>query len=125
MTTVILCVLLAGAVLLGIKSVKKRLVSGCCTGSSGPAPKKRKVKDRDLSHYPFGARLWIDGMSCCSCVIRVENSLNRLEGVWAQADLSTGEVLVRMKVRLPAEELKAAVREAGYTVYRIAEKNSQ
>ena len=49
------------------------------------------------------------------------NALNSLEGVWAQVDLEKGEALVRMKQEYGNNELKQAVKDAGYVVYKIEE----
>lgn len=85
--------------------------------------KKIKVSDKDKSHYPYSRILKVDGMSCGNCVCHVENALNSLEGVWAQADLEKGEALVRMKQEHGNNELKQAVKDAGYVVYNIEESS--
>lgn len=41
--------------------------------------------------------------------------------MWAQVDLEKGEALVRMKQEYGNNELKQAVKEAGYVVYKIEE----
>lgn len=58
----------------------------------------------------------IDGMTCSNCVRRVENALNRLDGVWCTVDL--GQRQARLRLKQPADErvLQEAVRQAGYTV---------
>lgn len=119
MSTAIIVVLLIVAVALGFKSYVKRLTSGCCGSSGEKAPRRVKVKDRDRSHYPYEKILKVDGMSCGSCGIRVENALNSLKGVWCRVDLETEEADVCMKAEYEDEVLKEAVREAGYTVYKI------
>ena len=63
--------------------------------------------------------LAIDGMTCSNCVRRVENALNQLDGVWAQVDLSSHQVTVRMKQALSEDTLRDAVRAAGYIVLSI------
>ena len=62
-------------------------------------------------------------MSCSNCAIRVENSLNSLEGVYARVNLMEAEVDVRMKKELSDSVLKETVKDAGYTVYRITPIN--
>lgn len=120
MATAIICILLVIAVVFGIKSYMKKLRSGCCGASSEPAVKKIKVKDKDKSHYPYHKELKIDGMSCGNCANRVENALNSMEGVWARVDLSSGSADVYLKQQTEDQTLKQAVKNAGYTVYRIA-----
>ena len=119
MSTLVIVLILIVIVVFGIKSYCKKLSSGCCGASSGPSEKKMKVKDRDKSHYPYREILSIDGMVCGNCSTRVENALNRLEGVWATVDLAKGQADVRTKTLPDEPALKQAVRNAGYTVYKI------
>ena len=119
MSTAILCLLLIIMIVFGLRSYLTRLTSGCCGVSAQPGVKLKRVKDRDKSHYPYRVLLKVDGMSCGSCAARVENALNALEGVWAQVDLGEEQADVRMKREYGEQELKAAVKTAGYTVYRV------
>ena len=121
MSTAIICAILIVIAIIGIKSYAKKLTSGCCGASPQPSGKKMKVRDKDKSHYPYSRLLKVDGMSCGNCASHVENALNGLEGVWAQVDLEKGEALVRMKQEYGNNELKQAVKEAGYVVYKIEE----
>lgn len=126
MSTAIICavlIVIAIIAIIGIKSYAKKLTSGCCGASSQPSVKKIKVRDKDKSHYPYSRILKVDGMSCGNCACHVENALNSLEGVWAQADLEKGEALVRMKQEHGNNELKQAVKDAGYVVYNIEESS--
>lgn len=119
MSTAIICAILIIIVIIGIKSYIKKLTSGCCGSSSQPSVRKIRVKDRDLSHYPYSRILKVDGMSCGSCAARVENGLNSLDGVWARVNLEKEEVLVYMKQEYGDSELKQAVKDAGYVVYGV------
>ena len=60
--------------------------------------------------------LAIEGMTCASCVARVEKKLNRLPGVEATVNLPLESARVTMTDGQPAdtEALVAAVRSAGY-----------
>ena len=98
---------------------QKRLASGCCGSSGEKSPKRIKVKDKDLSHYPHQCTMKVDGMSCGNCAVRVENALNAMEGVWARVDLEAGEAQVYMKQKYEDKALKDAVKAAGYTVFKI------
>ncbi|KRE55776.1 cation-translocating P-type ATPase [Phycicoccus sp. Soil748] len=58
----------------------------------------------------------IGGMTCASCVGRVEKALNRLEGVHAQVNLATEVATVRFNsAHIALEDLTAVVAKAGYT----------
>src|SRR3954464_6446707 len=59
-------------------------------------------------------QLDIDGMTCASCVARVEKGLARVDGVEATVNLATARATVRSDEPVPVERLVAAVREAGY-----------
>lgn len=111
-------VIVLGIVLLAVCGAcryGKHLSSGCC-GAGGGRVRKKKVRDRDPSHYPYQALLQIDGMTCQNCAARVENALNAMEGVWAAVDLHGKSAKIRMKRRLPEAVLREAVRKAGYRV---------
>ncbi len=60
------------------------------------------------------AVLDIDGMTCASCVARVEKRLTRLDGVQASVNLATESARVDYPAELDPSALVAAVREAGY-----------
>jgi Cu+-exporting ATPase len=62
----------------------------------------------------------IDGMTCASCVRRIEKALEKLDGVAeAAVNLATEHAQVTWSADLPEQELQArtlrAVRDAGYT----------
>ena len=67
------------------------------------ALRKRRSADKDKSHYPYEKTLVVDGMVCKNCSARVENALNSIDGVWAEADVSSGRVTVRMKREIEGE----------------------
>jgi P-type Cu+ transporter len=57
----------------------------------------------------------IEGMTCASCVARVQKQLNALEGVDASVNLATEKAAVHYDdVRVTVEELVRAVESAGY-----------
>ncbi|SEC47002.1 Cu+-exporting ATPase [Streptomyces sp. 3213] len=58
--------------------------------------------------------LTVGGMTCAACVRRVEKKLAELEGVTATVNLVTGLARVSHPASVPAEELVAAVEQAGY-----------
>src|SRR5450830_2106433 len=61
--------------------------------------------------------LAIEGMSCASCVGRVEKALLKVDGVTgASVNLATETARVVSDTVIPFASLKAAVEKAGYTV---------
>ncbi|OWP22540.1 copper-translocating P-type ATPase [Microbacterium sp. AISO3] len=66
---------------------------------------------RESSH----AVLDIEGMTCASCVARVEKRLQRLDGVHATVNLATESARVEHPAAVSVDDLVQAVGEAGYS----------
>src|SRR5580658_9564090 len=62
-----------------------------------------------------GVELAISGMTCASCVARVEKQLTKLTGVSASVNLATQIATVSFPATTDPADLVAAVRQAGYT----------
>lgn len=61
----------------------------------------------------------IEGMTCASCVGRVERALNKLEGVSAvSVNLATEQAFIESQTALDPEQVVAAVERAGFQVQR-------
>ncbi len=116
----IFAALILAIALITVRSYAKQLSQGCC-GSGGDAPQKRtRPQDRNRAHYPFTETLIVDGMVCANCARRVENALNAVEGVWAEADVNTKRVTVHMKQQQNPELLRSITNGIGpYTVLRM------
>ena len=66
---------------------------------------------------PDGIRLQVTGMTCASCVLRVEKTLRAVPGVQsASVNLATEEATVAADAGVAVETLAEAVRKAGYDV---------
>jgi Cu+-exporting ATPase len=66
---------------------------------------------------PDGIKLQVTGMTCASCVMRVEKTLKAVPGVkQASVNLATEEASVSADASVTADALAAAVRKAGYDV---------
>ncbi|WP_367277314.1 cation transporter, partial [uncultured Actinomyces sp.] len=59
--------------------------------------------------------LGVEGMTCASCVARVEKKLSRLDGVSASVNLATETARVTAPAGISDDDLLAAVARAGYT----------
>ena len=69
----------------------------------------------ELSPRPID--LPISGMTCASCVMRVEKALSKIPGVTeATVNLATERAFIRADASVSAATLAAAVRQAGYEV---------
>ena len=120
---IIAIVIVAVIVVFGTANyIKKLKKGGDCCPEHEEATKSVKVKDRDKSHYPYEAKLAIDGMSCGNCVRNVENALNALEGTWASVSLEDNQATVLLKSPPDIEKLSKAVADAGYMVLKRKSK---
>lgn len=120
---IIIVLIVAAIVLFGsINYIKKLKKGGDCCPEHEEATKSVKVKDRDKSHYPYEAKLAIDGMSCNNCVRNVENALNALDGTWATVSLEDNMATVLLKNPPDIEKLSKAVADAGYMVLKRKSK---
>ena len=63
--------------------------------------------------------LSIDGMMCQHCVAHVTKALSAIEGVTPVVNLEKKNAVCTVAGDVPAEALKAAVEEAGYTVTAV------
>lgn len=98
---------------------------------TGPVPPSGR--DRRTVDIVFGARpdaiatprtlaLDIEGMTCASCVNRIERYLRRVEGVReATVNLATERATVVAEPDVTADELVAAVEAAGYAARLVVE----
>ena len=69
---------------------------------------------------PVDVRLHIEGMSCASCVARVEKALLKVPGVdAASVNLATETASVRAAAGVPWSALDAAVVQAGYAATKL------
>ena len=120
---IIIVLIVAAIVVFGsINYIKKLKKGGDCCPEHEEATKSVKVKDRDKSHYPYEAKLAIDGMSCNNCVRNVENALNALDGTWATVSLEDNMAIVLLKNPPDIEKLSKAVTDAGYMVLKRKSK---
>ena len=120
---IILVLIVVAIVVFGsISYIKKLKKGGDCCPEHEEATKSVKVKDRDKSHYPYEAKLAIDGMSCNNCVRNVENALNALDGTWASVSLEDNMATVLLKNPPDIEKLSKVVADAGYMVLKRKSK---
>jgi hypothetical protein len=76
-----------------------------------------RVADLHREHYPFALTLTVSGMDTEAAARRLQDSLNALEGTWAeQADWEAGKVQVLCKEKPDTAALRSAAAAAGCTV---------
>jgi len=65
--------------------------------------------------HPNDIQLQVTGMTCASCVGRVEKALKKVPGVAsASVNLATERVTIQVPASVPVSVLKAAIEKAGY-----------
>jgi Cu+-exporting ATPase len=72
------------------------------------------VTDVELKHPVGEVELTVSGMTCASCVARVERKLNRLDGVTATVNLPLESAHVVLSAEVTDQDLVGAVESAGY-----------
>tara|TARA_Y100001933_G_C18514097_1_gene361982 strand:+ start:261 stop:473 length:213 start_codon:yes stop_codon:yes gene_type:complete len=64
--------------------------------------------------------VFIEGMSCNHCKMRVENTLGELEGVTsASVDLQAKQAVVDLTAEVSNESISQAIDDIGFEVVRI------
>lgn len=117
MSTAVIFTALIIIVIFSIKSYCRKLNSGCCGG--GDTIKKIKPTDRNISDYPYKKVVYIDGMTCRNCAVRVENAFNAKDGFFAKADLGKKSAEVMTKQPQDDELIKSIVQSSGYGVISV------
>ncbi|PWD50972.1 copper-translocating P-type ATPase [Serinibacter arcticus] len=75
---------------------------------------------QDQAPSPTELDLAVDGMTCASCVARVERKLGRLPGVTAEVNLALEQAHVVLAEPTTEQDLLDAVASAGYTARVLA-----
>ena len=116
---IILVVIIGGAVAYLVKAKRSGVTCvGCPAGGSCSAG--RKTEKKELDRPVVGKKtIQISGMHCAHCVLSVTESLNAIEGVSAEVNLSKGNAIVSYDKNIDDEVLKRAVEKAGFTVDSI------
>ena len=85
---------------------------GCCGGGGGTLPDYKELDGAKIGEM----KVFIDGMHCENCKNRVERAINGIDGAVAHVDLKKKVAVVSYDRAIDAEQVKAAVENAGYTV---------
>ena len=64
-------------------------------------------------------RLDLEGMTCASCVARIERKLNKLDGVEASVNFATEQATVQCPPSMTVDELVSTVEAAGYHAHPV------
>lgn len=118
MENLVIIVLLVLVVAIALSRTRKHFKGGGCCGSGGNIIRDKKT----LTEPKLGEKtLLIQGMSCENCEIRVENALNRLDGVSARVSYKKKRAQVSYSREISNDTLRQTVERMGYQVTEIRE----
>ncbi len=112
---IIVLVLLLVVVIALLRARKHFKGGGCCSSGSTTIRSKKELTEPKLGEKA----MVIEGMHCENCEIRVENALNRIDGVLCKVNLRKKTASVSYSVEVSDELLKETVEKLGYTVTEI------
>ena len=112
---IIICILLI-IIVVAVFRIKKHFNGGGCCGNGSNTIRDKKT----LNEPKLGEKVMtIEGMSCENCEIRVENALNRLDGVVCKVKWKKKTAVISYSTEVSNELLKATVEKMGYQVTDI------
>ncbi len=117
---VIILAVLVGAAVAYIVKAKRSGVKciGCPAG--GSCPGSGRMPKKKLNGRVIGRKtLKISGMHCAHCAMDVTKTLNQIDGVRAEVNLSRGNAKVVFDREVGDDVLKKAVEKIGYHVTGI------
>lgn len=112
---IILSILLVVIVLALLRAKKHFKGGGCCGSGSTTVRSHKKLTDPKLGEKI----LVVEGMHCENCQNRVENALNRLDGIVCKVNLRKKTATVSYSTEVSDEVLKETVEKMGYKVTEI------
>ncbi len=116
MDNLIIVAIVAVIVIFALLRFRKHFKGGGCCGSGSNTIRDKKV----LTEPKLGEKvLAIEGMTCENCEIRVENALNRIDGVAAKVSWKKKTAIVSYSMDISDTVLKETVEKKGYQVTNI------
>lgn len=116
MTDLIIVSVLAVVFVLALLHVRKHFKGGGCCGSGGNTIRSKKTLDGEK----LGEKtIVIEGMECENCEIRVQNALNRIDGVAAKVSWRKKTAVVSYSRAVDDALLRETVEKLDYRVVEI------
>lgn len=117
---VLLIVLVGLIIAFGLyKTISRSKQGSACCGKHEENIKRVGPSDRNKSHYPYEAKADIMGMTCDNCAARVENALNKLDGIWASVSINSKKAKILSKEPIDISLIKNAIIKEGYSIDHI------
>lgn len=122
MTDIILIIIIAAVMVFVLRGTMAhfRGEGGCCGGGKVPKAARKKLEGKPVAVK----EIMIDGMYCENCKNSAERCLNQLDGVAAKVNLKKCMAVVTTTREVSDEELKLAVKRAGFTLTGIKAKEA-
>lgn len=112
---IIICTLLAVVLLALLRAGKHFRGGGCCGSGSTTVRSKKQLTEPKLGQK----RLTVEEMHCENCGVRIENALNKLEGVVCKVNLKKKTAVVSFSTEISDSVLRETVEKLGYRVTEI------
>lgn len=110
--TIIIIVLLALFTLAILRAKKHFKGGGCCGSGSKTIRSHKTLTEPKMGEYIFT----IQGMHCENCQARIENAINRLDGVACTVHLKKHTATISYSQNISKETLIATIENLGYQV---------
>ena len=111
-STIIIILTLAVILFFAIKnSIPHFRGEGACCGGGG---KEKIIKPNKLEDIIATKTIHVKGMSCDNCRVRVQNRLNKIDGINAKVNLEKGIATVQLGKDISDEVLVDAICSLGY-----------
>ena len=120
-TNIICAVIIVVVVFFAVKySIPHFKGEGACCGGGGYKEKAKKPKK--LKNIVSTKEIYIEGMKCDNCRVRVQNALNEIDDVSAKVDIKSKRAVVKLGRQINDEELTRIISGMGYEVVSVTEK---
>lgn len=113
--TIVILILLF-VIVIALLRFRNHFRGGGCCGSGSKTIRSHKKLDAPAIGTTV---LEIEGMHCQNCQARIENAINRLDGVVCHVNLHKKTATVSFSQPIAEEELKNIVEKLGYKVRSI------
>ena len=74
------------------------------------------MADKNIRHYNYHYEVAIEGMVCSNCATRVENALNKNDGIYAKVDLEHKKAVIHAKQEISKADVARYLKELPYTM---------